>query len=218
MTNKAIIVGASGLIGSKLLNILLNSNGYDEVLSIARKKTRVTNTKLTQLVIDFDHLDNYAQSITGNALFCCLGTTKKQTPNLTDYRKIDHDYPVKLAEIALKNGVEQYHLVSSMGANAKSSSFYLKMKGDTEEDLKKVDLNSLFVYQPAMLIGHRKKARTGEWLMFGLMKLIDPLLLGSLKKYRSIPAQTVAMAMFKQSLKNKTGVFTYTSDKIKQLS
>ena len=218
MTNKAIIVGASGLIGSDLLNILLSSNGYDEVLSIARKKSRITNDRLTQLVIDFDHLDDYAQSITGNALFFCLGTTRKQTPNQDEYRKIDHDYAVKLAEIALKNGVEQYHLISSIGANASSSTFYLKTKGDTEEDLKKIGLNSLFIYQPSMLIGHRKKPRTGEKLIFLIMKLIDPLLIGGLKKYRSIQAHTVAMAMFKQSLKNKTGVFTYTSDKIKLLS
>ncbi len=136
MAKKAIIVGASGLIGSKLLNILLTKSGYDEVLSISRKKLKIAGVKLTQKVIDFDDLIDYQELITGHAIFCCLGSTKKKTPDLAEYRKIDHDYPVILAEIALKNGVEQYHLVSSIGADAAASNFYTKMKGETEDRYK----------------------------------------------------------------------------------
>jgi uncharacterized protein YbjT (DUF2867 family) len=123
-----------------------------------------------------------------------------------------------LAGIALKNGVGQYHLVSAIGANANSSNFYTKMKGETEDDIIKVGLNSLHIYQPSLLAGRNKNQRLGERIANAVMKIINPLLLGGLKKYRSIPAATVAIAMYKQSLKNKTGVFTYTSDKIKQLS
>jgi uncharacterized protein YbjT (DUF2867 family) len=142
MTKKAIIVGASGLIGSKLLDILLAQPDYTEVLIIGRKKTKIKNTKITQLVVEFEHLDHYAPSITGDVIFCCLGTTKNVTPDLNEYRKIDHDYPLQLAEIALKNDIEQYHLVSAIGANSKSSNFYTKMKGDTEYDIKKVGLKA----------------------------------------------------------------------------
>jgi uncharacterized protein YbjT (DUF2867 family) len=214
MTKKAIIVGASGLIGSNLLNMLLAQPEYNEVLVVSRKKNKIKNKKITQLIVEFEHLDEYAAQITGDVLFCCLGTTKAITPDLVEYRKIDHDYPVKLAEIALQNGISQYHFVSAIGANSASSNFYTSMKGDAEEALKKVGLKSLQIYEPSILIGNRKKSRPLERIAGIVMRIISPLLLGSLKKYRPIKAIDVARAMFKQSLKNKKGVYTYTSDQI----
>ena len=218
MSKKAIIAGASGLIGSKLLTIMLNHAYYDEILILVRKELPIEHKKLVQLVIDFDKLDIHAAAITGHAIFCCLGSTKKKTPDLSVYRKIDHDYSVKLAQLAKQNGVNQYHLVSAIGANSKSSNFYTKMKGETEDDLKKVDLECLHIYQPSFLTGDRKESRPMERMVVGIMKVIDPLLIDGLKKYRSIPAQTVAQAMFNESLKNEEGVFIHTSDKIKLLA
>jgi uncharacterized protein YbjT (DUF2867 family) len=218
MAMKAVLAGASGLIGSALLDILLTQPGYDEILIIVRQEMPLKHPKLKQLVIDFDKLADYADQIKGRAIFCCLGTTKKKTPDLTIYRKIDHDYPVQLAQIGLKNSIEQFHLVSSLGANAKSSQFYLKTKGETEADVIKSGLTCIHIYQPSLLTGDRKEKRFGEKLLFGFARVIDPLLVGRLKKYKSIPAVTVAMAMFKQSLLNNKGVFTHPSDKIKELS
>jgi uncharacterized protein YbjT (DUF2867 family) len=218
MANKAIIVGASGLIGSNLLNVLLQQPGYGEVLIVVRKELPLQHKKLTQLVIDFGRPDAYAKSITGDAIFCCLGSTRKKTPDLTDYRRIDHDYPLQLAKIALKNKIGQYHLVSAIGANASSSNFYTKMKGETEDDIKKVGLPSLHIYQPSLIMGDRKERRLAERFFMGLMKIIDPLLIDGLKKYRSIPAATIAMAMFKQSLIKQEGIFIHPSDQIKQLA
>ena len=218
MANKAIIAGASGLIGSKLLDILLHQPEYDEVLILVRKGLPLQDKKLTQLVTDFDRLDEYADSITGHAIFCCLGSTRKKTPDLNEYRKIDHDYPLHLTQLANKNGVEQYHLVSAIGADATASNFYLKMKGETENNITSIGLPCLHIYQPSLITGDRKERRFIEKIFMGLMKVIDPLLIGSLKKYRSIPAITVAMAMYKQSIKKETGVFIHPSDQIKQLS
>jgi len=218
MAYKAIIAGATGLIGSKLLQILLNEHVYDEIIILVRKSTGLKHDKLIEEVIDFDSLDTYTDMITGHAVFCCLGTTQKKTPDSSVYRKIDHDYPVKLAQLAFKNGVNQYHLVSALGANTSSPYFYTKLKGDTEADIKQVGLKCLHIYQPALLTGDRKEYRLGEKIITPIMKLIDPLLFGSLKKYRSIPAQTVAMAMFNESIKNTDGVFTHPSDKIKQIA
>ena len=218
MTKKAIIVGASGLIGSKLLNIIFDNDGYNQILLIARKKTRIIDNRVTQLVIDFEQLNEYATEITGDVLFCCMGTTKDKTPDRWEYSKIERDYPVKLAEIALKNGIKQFHTVSSVGANAKSPVFYLKTKGESEAGLKNTGLTSLHIYQASLLTGRRKTSRKLEKLAIGIMKIVNPFLFGGLKKFRSIPASTVAMAMFKQSLKNEQGVFTYTSDKIKKLT
>ncbi|MDB4901071.1 MAG: nucleoside-diphosphate sugar epimerase [Mucilaginibacter sp.] len=217
MAIKAIIAGASGLIGSKLLDILLQQPEYDEILILVRKELSIKHKKLTQLIVDFDTLDNYSKAITGHAVFCCLGSTRKKTPDLNDYRKVDHDYPLQLAQIAYKNGISQYHLVSAIGADAASSNFYTKMKGEVEEDIKKIGLSGLYIYQPSFLTGERKENRLVERIFIPIMKVINPLLIGNLKKYRSIPAVTVAMAMYKQSLKNEEGVFIYPSDKIKQL-
>ena len=217
MKSKAVIAGASGLIGSNLLSILLQQPEYDEVLVLVRKELNIQHEKLTQLIVDFDQLNNYSESITGHAVFCCLGSTRKKTPDLAIYRKIDHDYPIQLAQLAHKNGVRQCHLVSSMGANADSSNFYTKMKGEVEDDIKKIGLDSLHIYRPSFLTGERNADRVTERVLAPVMKILDPLLVGNLKKYRSIPAATVAMAMFKQSLKNEQGTFIYPSDKIKQL-
>jgi uncharacterized protein YbjT (DUF2867 family) len=218
MANRAIIAGASGLIGSSLLAILLQQPEYDEVLVLVRTLLPDKHPKLKQQIVDFDALDKYADVINGHALFCCLGSTKKKTPDLAEYRKVDHDYPLHLAQLAKTNGIAQFHLVSSIGANASSSFYYTKIKGEMEDDIKSVGLSSLHIYQPSTLTGKRKELRLLEIVTVPIIKLLDPLLIGGLKKYRSIPAATVAMAMYKQSLKNETGVFTYPSDKIKTLS
>jgi len=218
MAYKAVVVGASGLIGKKLLSILWQWPEYDEVISLGRKKVNLKNKKLTQYVVDFDHLENYAEHINGRVVFCCLGTTRDKTLDPNEYKVMDHDYPIKLAEIARKNNVEQFHFVSSIGANKDSSNFHLKLKGETEESLREIGLDCLHIYQPSLLTGHRNDAKFVEELSMFMMKIINPLLIGPLTKYRSIPAFTVAMAMFKQSLKNKEGVFIHSSDKIKRLT
>lgn len=218
MANKAIIAGSTGLIGSKLLQILLRESFYDEVFILVRKKIDFDHKKITQLVVNFDQLDSYADTLTGHALFSCLGTTNAKTPDKTIYRHIDHDYPVHLAQLALKNGIGQYHLVSSIGADTGSPFFYTKTKGETEADIRQLGLPALYIYRPSMLTGDRQEKRSMEKALIALYKIIDPLLFGSWKKYRSIAGETVAMAMYKQSTKNNTGTFIYESDKIKQLS
>ena len=218
MAKKAVLAGASGLIGSHLLQILLEQAYYDEVLILVRKKLPLQHHKLKQLVIDFDQPETYKNELTGHALFSCLGTTKKKTPDLAIYRKIDHDYPLLLAQLAKENGVEQYHLVSSIGANANSSFFYTKLKGETEADITNVGIPCLQIYRPAFLVGDRQEKRPMEKFLVVLMKVIDPLLFGGWKKYRGIKGADVAMAMYKQSIKNATAVFVHESDKIKQLS
>jgi uncharacterized protein YbjT (DUF2867 family) len=218
MAKKAIIAGTSGLTGSCLVNILLQQPDYDEVLVLVRKELPIKHSKLTQLVVNFEKPELYSAKITGDALFCCLGSTRKKTPDLVDYRKVDHDYPLQLAQIALKNGVSQFHLVSAIGASAKASNFYSKMKGETEDAIIKVGLPSLHIYQPSFIAGDRNEHRPVEKFLNRLIKFVDPLLIGKLKKYRSIAAKTIAGAMYKQSLKNETGVHVYSSDKIKELS
>lgn len=217
MAFKAVLAGATGLIGSELLAILLIEPNYDQILVITRKSTGASHPKLKELIIDFDDLDKYADQINGHAIFCCLGTTRNKTPDKNIYRKIDHDYPVKLAQLGAKNGVVQYHLISAIGANSKSSNYYTRFKGETEEDIKQSGIKSIHIYQPSLITGDRKEFRLMEKIFVGLSFVINPLLIGGLKKYRSIPAKTIARAMFNQSIKNDEGVFVYPSDKIKKL-
>ncbi|WPU98933.1 oxidoreductase [Mucilaginibacter sp. cycad4] len=218
MAKKAVIAGSSGLIGSHLLQILLEQAYYDEVLILVRKKLPLQHHKLTQLVIDFEQPETYKNELTGHALFCCLGSTKKKTPDLAVYRKIDHDYPLLLAQLARQNGVEQYHLVSSIGADINGVNFYTKTKGETEADITAAGISTVHIYRPSFLAGDRQESRPMEKFVNGLMKVINPLLFGRWKKYQSIEASAVARAMYKQSIKNAAGVFIYESDKIKQLS
>ncbi|MEJ7559667.1 MAG: oxidoreductase [Pedobacter sp.] len=217
MSKKAIVAGASGLIGSELLKILLEDAEYSEVVALVRTPIGHTHTKLNQIAIDFDKLNDYAHLLNGNVIFCCLGSTRKKTPDLSQYRKIDHDYPVKLAELAVANGIDQFHLVSSIGANKDSSNFYTKMKGETEEDVSAAKVHGLVIYRPSLLTGERKEQRFAEGLMQGLSKIINPLMIGGLKKYRSIAARTVAMAMAKVSKTELVGFYVYESDAIQGL-
>jgi uncharacterized protein YbjT (DUF2867 family) len=215
---KAIIAGASGLIGGELLAILLQQADYEQVTLLVRKELPIKDKKLTQLVIDFDKLEDYESQLKGHAIFCCLGSTRKKTPDLAVYRKIDHDYPLQLAQMAVRNGIEQYHLVSALGADAATSNFYTKMKGETERDIKDAGLKCLHIYQPSFLTGERKEKRAIEKFLIGLFKIIDPMLIGGLKKYRSIPAKTVALAMYNESIINERGIFIHPSDKITQIA
>jgi len=218
MVNKAVIAGASGLIGSELLQLLLQSQQYDKVLALVRNELPLNHKKLVQLVVNFDQLDQHQASINGHAVFCCLGSTRSKTPDLSVYRKIDHNYPLKLAQLAKQNKIPHYHLVSAIGANSKSGNFYTQLKGETEDDIQQVGIRSLHIYQPSLLTGDRKEFRLTEKVATIAMKLIDPLLFGPLQKYRSIQVKTVAQAMYRQSLNIEEGVFVHPSNHIKQLA
>ena len=217
MMKKAILLGATGAIGNILLLQLLENKSYSSVLTVGRKELRMHHPKLTQLVINFDELDNYSAQITGDVVFCCLGTTKSQTPDPQQYRKIDYQYPLDVARTALKNGAESYHLVSSIGADKNSSTFYIKTKGEVEEDLKAIPFKNIHIYRPSMLDTERKDKRFIEGTANVLMHVINPILVGGLKKYRSIKVETVAKVMLKLSLDDKAGIFTHESDEIQEL-
>lgn len=214
---EAIIAGATGLIGNSLLHQLLDDPGYTKVTVVVRKEIPMQHTKLEQLVVDFDRLDNHEEHIKGDVVFCALGTTKSKTPDQEQYRKIDYQYPLDIAFIAQQNGASQYHLVSALGASEKSSIFYSRLKGEVERDLKSIPFKAIHIYRPSLLDGERREHRSAEGIMIGLMRILNPLLIGALKKYRSIKIEKVASAMLKQSLKPLDGIFIYDSDEIEQL-
>lgn len=218
MKKSAIILGSSGLIGSNLLTLLLENSNFESVKIFVRKILPIQHQKLIQILTNFEELGAVKNEIKADVIFCCLGSTRKKTPDLQEYRKIDHDYPIYFAEEGLKNGLTEYHLISALGANSNSSNFYTKMKGETEDAIKNLEIPSLYIYQPSFLKGNRTENRLGEKIALIVMKLIDPLLMGSLKKYKTIAAEVVAKAMINESIKNKKGIFVLESDKIKELA
>lgn len=218
MKKSAIILGSSGLIGSNLLTLLLENSNFESVKIFVRKILPIQHQKLIQILTNFEDLEAVKNEIRADVIFSCLGSTRNKTPDLQQYKKIDHDYPIYFAEEGLKNGLSEFHLISALGANSNSSNFYTKMKGETEDAIKNLKIPSLYIYQPSFLKGNRTENRLGEKIALIVMKLIDPLLIGSLKRYKTIAAEVVAKAMINESIKNKKGIFVLESDKIKELA
>ena len=214
MTKTAIIVGATGLVGHILLQKLVDDETYEKIIVISRRLPDVTNKKIKLIKIDFDNLKDFAAEIVGDDVFCCIGTIQKKTPNHEIYKKIDYQYPLDLAEITLKNGSTSFNLVSSMGANPNSSFFYPKIKGELERDLSALPFETLNIYRPSLLDGCRTGIRTSENFFIKAMRVINPLLFGSLKKYRSIKVEAVAEAMLQQAKEAASGIHIYQSDEI----
>lgn len=215
---KAILIGGSGLIGSSLLSELLKSDQITDILLVARKASGISDPKIRELILNFDDLDTHTEKFKADIIFSCLGTTRNKTPDETLYRKIDLEYPLKMLEIAINNGIKQFHIVTSLGADAYSSNSYLRLKGELESRLKSLGIPSLHIYQPSFLRGERKEKRPTEYIANIFTTLIDPLMVGGLKKYRSIKAETVAKAMLNQALKDLKGTFIYPSKQIHNLS
>jgi uncharacterized protein YbjT (DUF2867 family) len=209
-SKKAIIIGASGLVGNQLVHLLLADTSFSKVTVFVRKTLTISNEKLQQIVLDFKQLEQYNADFEGSVLFLCIGTTRKKTPHLEDYREIDYGITLRAANLAKTNGIQEVHLISAIGANSKSSIFYSKLKGEIEEDLIKIGFTSTYIYQPSMLIGTRGESRPAELLFQKLMPFLDFLMVGSLKKYHSVSKEKLANAMLSHHLKVKKGVHILT--------
>lgn len=209
MGKSAVVFGATGLIGRHLLQFLLEDPAYHRVIAVVRRKTGFQHTHLQEVIADFDTLETVKNELVAAVFFCCLGSTRKKTPNLDDYYQIDHNYPVAAAEIAKANGAKTFVLVSAVGANPDSRNFYIKMKGETERDVIKAGVSQTCVFRPSLLTGHRHEKRILERLSAGIMAVVNPLLIGKLNRYRSVPARRVAKAMKEISQQTTPGVAIY---------
>jgi uncharacterized protein YbjT (DUF2867 family) len=218
MSKVAVIAGSSGLVGTELLHQLCALKDYSAIKLLVRRPSGFIHAKVQEFIVDFDHIETFAEHIRGDVFFSCLGSTKAKTPDKRRYYQIDHDFPLHMAEAAIVNGVQQFHLISAIGAAAKSANFYLKMKGETEQDIDRIPFRSKHFYRPSFLAGNREESRMMEKVGLSLFKLINPLLLGGLKKYRSIHVKDVAKAMIVQSLKDLAGSHYYASDKIQEIA
>ncbi|MFV0192107.1 NAD-dependent epimerase/dehydratase family protein [Empedobacter falsenii] len=200
MNKTALILGSTGLIGSLLLEKLLNDPNYSKVITIVRKPQQINHPKLVEIVTDFNSQINLDDIETIDSIFSCLGTTRKKTPDLNAYRKIEIDIPVQFAQLGNKKGLTKFHYISSVGANATTSNFYLKMKGEAEKALLHENVKQLFLYRPSLLIGNRVEYRLAENISAKILPLFNPFLVGNLSKYKSIEAEKVAQALLENDL------------------
>lgn len=218
MSRTALVAGATGLVGNACLQLLLNAPEYAQVKAVVRHPLSLQHPKLETIIADFDRLDEIASHLLADDVFYCLGTTIKKAGSQESFRKIDYDYTLILAKLALQNGCWQFLLVSSLGADAQSAIFYSRVKGELENALQKLPFSAIHVFQPSILLGARKEQRIGESIGQLLARCLNPFLLGSLRKYRGIAAEAVAKAMIKSALQDKTGTFVYVSDEIQAIA
>ncbi len=200
---KAILFGASGFVGSYLLEELLNHPAYEQVTIVVRKPLDIYHSKLKMLTGDYQSLPGLSEDVEGDDVFITLGTTKKKTPNEADYYQVDHDYPVLAARMAKEKGAKSVFLVTAIGANIHSSIFYVRTKGETERDIIALNYEHTYIFRPSMIMGNRKENRPMEKIVMKVWAVITPLLVGKLDKYKGIKGEDIAKAM-NQAAKNPT--------------
>jgi uncharacterized protein YbjT (DUF2867 family) len=214
----ALIIGSTGLIGSNLLELLLDSNDYEKVITFAKRDTGIKHPKLTQHIIDFDNPETYKDLVDGDDFFCTIGTTIKKAGSKAAFRKVDFEYPKQFAAFALQNKVKQFLIISSLGADANSGNFYLKTKGEIESFLKDSNFESVSILQPSLLLGDRTEFRLLEKVGAFFMKAFSFLLLGKLQKYKPIESTVVAKSLLIIAKRNDKGFKIYESDKVQKIT
>ena len=191
----ALIFGSSGLIGTRLLEKIIQSSDYNRIKLFVRSVPEIKDPKIEIIETDFNNLEKHREDIKGDDCFFCIGTTKQNAPDKNEYRRIEYNIPVEIAQIAKSNSVNSFLYVSSGFADPKNSGAYLRNKGEVEEELKKLNFPKLGIMRPSILLGNRKENRVGEKIGIFVMKMFSPLFLGSLKKMKPIHSEKVAKAM-----------------------
>jgi uncharacterized protein YbjT (DUF2867 family) len=217
-TKTALLVGASGLVGGHCLQLLLEDQVYTGVTALVRKPLALVHEKLAQHVVNFDDLETFSEFLHSDDVYCCLGTTIKKAGSQEAFRKVDFEYPMKLAAFAEHCGANQFLIVSSLGADPHSRIFYNRVKGEVEEAIRKVPFTAIHVFRPSLLLGERKEHRPGEKASAVVMAALRPAMIGPLVKYRAIQARDVAKAMVRVAQMGLQGVNIFESQQIQKIA
>jgi len=191
----ALVFGSSGLVGGHLLNQLIENDNYNKIKIFVRSEPKNHNPKVEIIKTDFNNLENHKEDIKGDDCFFCIGTTKQNSPDKNEYRRVELDIPKEIAQITKSNSLNSFVFVSSGFADPKNSGDYLKFKGQVEEELKRLSFQKLGIVRPSFLLGDRKEKRIGEKIGILIFKLLSPLFVGPLKKMKPIHSEKVAKAM-----------------------
>lgn len=212
----AIVIGATGLVGTQLVHLLLADQRFNKVLVFTRRTLQFKNEKLEEHLVDFDKPEQWKQLVKGDVLFSALGTTIKQAGSKQAQYTIDYTYQYQVAQAASYNDVPVYVLVSSASASPDSKLFYSRMKGELERDVKKLPFKSTYLLQPSLLFGNRQQDRPGEKIGYQVISFLNRL--GLFRKYRPIQGRTVAQAMLNVGIEGANGVHVYVLDQIFHLA
>ncbi len=215
----AVVLGASGLVGGLCLKALVDDPDYTRVLTFGRKElpAQMTRAKVSQRVVDMASL-SAADFLGAQDVFSALGTTIRKAGSQAAFRQVDFDLPFRAAQEALQAGVEQFIVVSSVEADPASKNFYLRTKGELEQELARLPFRAVHILRPSLLIGKRTEFRLGEGIAIRIAPLLDLFTLGSLRRYHSIRAETVGRAMLAAARQGTAGTHIYEFDQILQLS
>lgn len=217
MKYRAVIVGATGLTGTYVLNLLLEDEDYVEVVTLSRKRINNKHPKHKNYLADLFDPETYAENLQGDHLFICTGTTQAKTPDKDEYYRIEHDLPLQVSRTALKNGLSKVIVISALGADPESRFSYNRGKGEMERDIEALGFNESYFVQPALIGGNREEKRTFEAAWKKFQKVLDPMLVGFLKKYRTIHPKTISQAMI-YIAKNGYKTSRIESDELKQIA
>ncbi len=216
MRKSALIAGASGLVGRHCLELLLSSDAYERIVSIGRREIDIDDDdRLEQVQVNFERLEeDYAHLFEVDHIYCCLGTTINKAGSKAAFEKVDYSFPMAMAQLAKKYEVKSFGVITAMGANADSMIFYNKVKGNLENDLMALNLNSLNVLRPSLLLGEREESRFGESVGQKMFTVFSPLFKGPLKKYAAVRGDKVAEQLVKMVSAEKPGLNVVESDGI----
>ena len=195
----ALVFGSTGLVGGHLLDQLIKNENYNKIKLFVRSEIIINDLKVEIVKTDFNNMEKHKEEMTGDHCYFCIGTTKQNSPDKDEYRRVELDLPKQIAQITKSNSVNSFVFISSGYADPNSSGDYLKFKGLVEEELKRLSFNKLGIMRPSFLIGDRKEKRLIEKLGIFVFKLLSPLFLGPLKKMKPIQSEKVAKAMIKIS-------------------
>lgn len=213
MGARVVVVGGSGLVGNQLLKQLLLDERVDQVICLGRKELPVKNEKLQQIIVNFDRLHEIPFKLEADVLFCCVGTTIKTAGSKENFLKVDLEIPHSLAQLAVNQEIDVMVVISSLGADAQSSNFYLRTKGEMEKIVQSYPIKRTAFVQPSLLLGKRTEYRFGERIASLFMKMFSFAFVGTFRKYRAISSEHVAKAMIQIAFDPKL-IGTFTSDKL----
>jgi len=205
----ALIAGATGLVGSHLLPLLLSGDRYEKVIAITRKPLP-EHPRLEQVTIDMSDPSAYT-TFKADDVYCCLGTTIAVAGSKENFRKVDFVYPSVMARALLSHGANQYMLVSALGANKASAIFYNRIKGEVEEAVQAAGYRTVHIFRPSLLLGDRVEKRSGEDAAKVFYKIFGWLIP---KKYKGIEGIKVAKAMYTCASREQTGSHIHDSGEL----
>jgi uncharacterized protein YbjT (DUF2867 family) len=206
----ALLAGASGLVGGYVLDALLDAPDFGRVYVITRRPLGREHPRIANRIVQFDKLEAQLKGVTCQVAICCLGTTLKRAGSEQAFRQVDFDYVLAFARAARVAQAQRFVVVSSAGANPQSKSFYLRVKGEMEQALERLQFPSLDILQPGPLLGWRHEPRPLELLASVLMPVLNPLLGGAKQAYRGIAARKVGAAALGAGRSGRRGVYRYT--------